>query len=115
MKVCVVTTGDVGEALLKALADAGQITVMRAPDVTPTQPHTTCSVCREVTQASYEDDARFEGPACVICRSVADRIERRFDEGARRHWREFRGQLPQMVRDIRGGADEPTFYRGFEG
>lgn len=54
------------------------------------------------------------GLTCPTCAQVADRVMAAFKAAALRHARELRGQLPQIIRDVRGGADVPTFYQGFE-
>ncbi len=73
-----------------------------------------CPTCREeVTELRAHPDC--EQDVCTLCWAAADRIAARFQRDFERHRRDFRSQLPQMVVDVRSGADEPTFYRGLDG
>lgn len=52
--------------------------------------------------------------ACPVCVDTANRVWKRFREAAGKEASEIRRQLPQIVRDIRAGAEIPDYYRGFE-
>lgn len=111
----VVTIAGAADKLLEAMGTAGLITIADLPDPAAEEaPHVICANCKSASAGPLPYDRRFDGAVCLLCRSTADRVEQLFNAGARLHWQEFTRQLPQMVRDIRAGADEPTFYRGFE-
>lgn len=95
----------------RAVADAA------AGRVTLLAPGATCGVCatvlrtEDVRRAAQLPDVNL----CPICHQAALRLVESFKAGARRGYSEFKSQLPGMIRDLRAGCDEPTFYRGIEG
>lgn len=75
-----------------------------------------CAICGGIHAAKQMKEKRpLGGLVCPICLEMASRIYRAAQLAASRQMKELVGQLPQMVRDLRGGADMPTFYRGYEG
>lgn len=84
-----------------------------APEVASEPALKTCGVCGQGT-TEVEHSSALSADACAACWLVMDRLLGLFEGAMQKHTREFRGQLAQMVRDVRSGADEPSFYRGFE-
>ncbi|HEX8276058.1 MAG TPA: hypothetical protein VF615_25700 [Longimicrobiaceae bacterium] len=99
------------------LAQIGQVASAGGASVVVVQPPgATCSVFSGLFPPDQLKPVRgLDGEICPVCQSSAVRLVDRFEDAARTHYREFKGQLPQMIRDLRGGATEPTFYQGFEG
>ena len=84
--------------------------------IAPECPAGPCHICAGIhALAQLEDKAALGGKVCPTCLGIARAAWRKAQAAANRQLREFAGQLPQVVRDIRAGADEPTYYRGFEG
>ncbi len=101
--------------VIDALRALGATIVHQDGVIRTETPTGVCVVCGEAFALSaLEDRAALGGPACKVCRQVAARIYDEFQMAVRRHWAELRGQLPQAVRDIRGGAPAPVFYQGFD-
>lgn len=111
-RVVVELAEQAADGLLEAIAKAGMITIsaeeQKAPAGKP------CEVCRALTPEHLLPIHPELGTICVVCSATADRLTRRFKAAARRSYREFRDQLSQMVKDVRSGNEEPTFYQGYE-
>lgn len=109
--VLVEVTEAAAQKMIEVLAQAGQLRVIDEP--TPQQAQA-CAVCGDVRDPAYMPVHTGLGQICPICQTTADRLEHQFREAARKAYSEFRSQLAQMIRDVRAGAPDPTFYRGFE-
>jgi hypothetical protein len=76
-------------------------------------PGATCAACeRLVVESSLRACtwAPRNARLCQLCFVTAAKIRLAFEDAAARHWRTVQGQLLQAIRDVRGGADIPTFY-----
>lgn len=74
-----------------------------------------CACCGTLCDAHRLQPAvALGGDACETCREIARKVVAQFVADARKAWREVRAQLPQIVADVRAGAESPTYYRGFE-
>lgn len=105
-----------GVGIIQALAEAGHITIRRKQDPPVPEPEEqlpVCPVCGQPTK-SLQLQATLEQEVCLLCHVAAGKIVNRYRQDLQRHDQEFHGQLSQMVKDVRAGADEPTFYRGLE-
>lgn len=74
----------------------------------------TCAVCKHTCAADSMARHDHLGEACGLCVTTARRLEDRIQAAAKKHFADFYAQLPQLVRDVRSGAEEPVFYRGLE-
>jgi hypothetical protein len=108
--------GKAAERLAEAMVAMGA-QVTRAGDTLVIAARTAeCAICHELHAVSaMEDHPKLGGIICPICMRTAERIYRSAQAAASRQMRELVSQLPRIIRDVRGGADEPTYYRGFEG
>jgi hypothetical protein len=52
------------------------------------------------------------GLLCPLCARAAQRLVDAYLAAQERQRAEFHGQLPQLIKDVRSGAEIPTFYRG---
>lgn len=101
--------------ILKVLSeDLGAVIEIEDPPEAEPERAPVCAVCEHTTTEVHYHEALHE-EICLVCWRAADRLVAQFNADLVRHEREFRGQLKQMVRDVRAGADDPTFYRGFDG
>lgn len=110
-RVVVELAGKAADGLLEAIAQAGMITVSELEQAPAGKP---CEVCSALTPEHLLPLHPELGVICVVCSATADRLTRRFKAAARKSYREFRDQLGQMVKDVRSGNEEPTFYQGYE-
>lgn len=99
------------------LARIGEVASSGGANVLVVQPRgAPCSVCGAGTAPDQLKPVRgIEGGTCPLCYAAAVRLDARFRDAARTSYREFKDQLPGMIRDLRNGATEPTFYQGFDG
>lgn len=105
-----------GARLLAALRALGAAPVREGGMIRATVPASPCAVCKEIhARHEMEEKPRMGGPVCPICMETARKIWNTARWDAHRHLSDVAAQLPQMVRDVRGGADAPTFYAGFPG
>jgi hypothetical protein len=72
----------------------------------------TCDTCKAPVGPGTTHHHPRLGRVCSLCFTTCERLVSQYRAAASRHELEFYGQLKQMVLDVRGGADEPTFYRG---
>lgn len=102
------------QATLDVLIRAGWLNVVDLPEREGSDGGC-CAVCGApgAAAAAAADDEDI-GVLCLRCTRIAERLERSFEEAARRARREFRDQLPRMILDLQAGGEEPVFYRGFE-
>lgn len=79
-------------------------------------PSAECSLCGGVhAVGEMTEKVPLGGLVCPTCMDIARRLWRKAVHAGRLQLDEFAHQLPQIVRDIRAGCEEPTLYRGFEG
>lgn len=105
-----------GARLLAALKALGAAPVRERGVIRGTVPGATCAVCQGIHALhAMTDKPRLGGLVCPGCIATARRIWTHARDAAQRHLSDVAAQLPQMVRDVRSGADEPTFYAGFPG
>jgi hypothetical protein len=99
------------------LARIGEVASAGGANVVVVKPRgEPCAICQAVTVPHQLKAVRgIDGEICPLCHEAAVRLDDRFREGAKKGYAEFRSQLPQMIRDLRNGCEEPTFYRGIEG
>lgn len=112
--------GKIVRNILAGLAQAGALIVRELPadaepPGAPAGASAPCDVCGTPTSADrLQTHKHVDGRICPTCHAGVEKITRSFREGALRAYEEMRSQIPRMVLDLRNGADEPTFYRGFE-
>jgi hypothetical protein len=73
----------------------------------------TCPLCGQpsVREAlSYNE--MLETRVCMVCDQAAQRIRAAYYGAETRQRDELKRQLPQLVRDLRAGAEVPEFFRG---
>ncbi len=104
--------------VLAELLGAQGFTVVRAEEEPQAEedPRVSCDVCGALTRPkdSQPHLVLKAVDVCPVCYDTTSRLLRSLKEAMLKHQREVHSQLHQMVRDVRGGADEPVFYRGFE-
>ncbi len=107
----------VGVGILESLAQGGHIRIRpveeEKAEEEPGEDLPKCPVC-EASTTELQTEPTLEQDVCLLCHRAAARILNKYRGALEKHDREFHDQLPQMVRDVRSGAEEPTFYRGFE-
>ncbi len=104
-----------GEKILEGLCSAGVLTL--ADDAAPAaeRPVGTCGICGGAfAEETLVTHPKLHAVACGLCYATADRLVRQFHEAALKEYRGFLSQLPQIVKDVRSGAEPPQFYRGLE-
>lgn len=75
-----------------------------------------CAICRELhVESEMEDRPRLGGLICSVCAETATRIYRNAQRAASREMANLVPQIPQIIRDLRAGCEEPTYYRGLIG
>jgi len=94
--------------VIQGLVGLGAVVVVEEAPATPV-----CPLCDHETP-ELQFSVLVQEPVCIVCWRTAQRLAEEFDAAMTRTKQEFRGQVRQMVLDVRGGADEPVFYRGFE-
>ncbi len=102
-------------AMLRELAREGVQVAVNDRPLAATDEMAECEVCHQVFhKTTVHPHKELLVPACRLCRRAADAIEKNFREAAKRHFGDMRGQLRQMVLDVRSGLPAPVFYRGFD-
>lgn len=92
---------------MNSSADNPGISIHFVSGVIPPQ---ACNVCEQPVAASTLLTDRSMGPACVLCRTAADRIRHRLAIAQGRQTADIEGQMRQVVREVRSGVtDLPTF------
>jgi hypothetical protein len=72
----------------------------------------TCAACGKLVVAStlrpciWAQNAKL----CQPCFVAAAKIRLQFEDAVARHWLTIQAQLLRAIRDVRAGADVPTFY-----
>lgn len=101
--------------VLEALQAMGATATRSDGVIRSTVPSGTCAVCGGVFGLITMKESRaLGGTTCRSCRETGDKLWREARDAAHRQLCEIRGQLPQVIRDVRAGGEAPTYYRGFE-
>jgi hypothetical protein len=105
-----------GLGILDALHEARHVTMREADTLAPEPEQEVLPICQVCGQPTTEVQSHtsLEEDVCLLCFQATTKIVNRYRRALERHDREFHAQLAQMVRDVRAGATEPTFYRGLE-
>lgn len=103
------------QKVIDALTALGATVVQEGGEIRGEVPAGTCAVCGGVYALSrLAEKTALGGLSCDTCRGIASQLWNEAVVAAHRQLREIRAQLPQAVRDVRGGAERPNYYRGFE-
>lgn len=102
------------QATLEVLAKAGMITIADDSPAPSAPVGKGCALCGAIVPLALHPKHPGLGALCPLCLAATDRLHGRFQAAALKSYQEFRGQLPRMVKDVRSGNVEPTFYQGFE-
>lgn len=104
--------------IVAGMEAGGLLVLRREDDAAATVPTAaSCGLCGELYDRHAlrpRIPAGLPDDACPLCCEAGQRIEERFRTDARRHLADFNREFASMVRAVRSGADEPTFYRGLE-
>jgi hypothetical protein len=104
------------DAFLAALRAMGATPVREGGEIRCEVPAAACAVCKEMcARTSMVEKEPLGGLVCETCMGIARRLWRSATQAANQHLQDFAGQLPRIIRDVRQGYEEPTFYRGING
>lgn len=111
------TTNDPGAiCVIKILLEAGRAALVdrEAEPDEPPPPHT-CTLCDEPAAELHPHERLPEQSLCLLCWQAAERLVTGFQTAVARHEDDFTLGLRNLVKDVRSGASEPSFYRGIHG